>query len=153
MTSVERINEYTNVKVENLKKEENGYKKLKNWPNNGSIELENVSYAYDDNLPNVLHNLTLKINSKEKIGIIGRTGAGKSTFFQALYRMAEPSGKILIDNVDIKQVSLHDLRSSISIIPVRLHIVLILTLKFSNNYLFEFKSKNQPCLLEQFDTI
>ena len=116
MTSVERIIEYTNIKGENLKQD---IKKVdRNWPSEGKIEFENVSYAYDENLPNVLQNITLKINSKEKIGIIGRTGAGKSTFFQALYRMAEPSGKILIDNVNIKDVSLHELRSIISIIPV-----------------------------------
>jgi ATP-binding cassette subfamily C (CFTR/MRP) protein 4 len=116
MTSVERIIEYTNIKGENLKDD---VKKVdKNWPREGKIEFENVSYAYDVNLPNVLQNITLKINSKEKIGIIGRTGAGKSTFFQALYRMAEPSGKILIDNINIKDVSLHELRSIISIIPV-----------------------------------
>ena len=116
MTSVERIIEYTNIKGENLKDD---VKKVdKNWPREGKIEFENLSYAYDDNLPNVLQNITLKINSKEKIGIIGRTGAGKSTFFQALYRMAEPSGKILIDNINIKDVSLHELRSIISIIPV-----------------------------------
>jgi ABC-type multidrug transport system fused ATPase/permease subunit len=116
MTSVERIIEYTNINGENLK--EDAKKDDKNWPSEGKIEFENVSYAYDDNLPNVLQNITLKINSKEKIGIIGRTGAGKSTFFQALYRMAEPSGKILIDNINIKDVSLHELRSIISIIPV-----------------------------------
>jgi ABC-type multidrug transport system fused ATPase/permease subunit len=116
MTSVERIIEYTNINGENLK--EDAKKDDKNWPSEGKIEFENLSYAYDDNLPNVLQNITLKINSKEKIGIIGRTGAGKSTFFQALYRMAEPSGKILIDNINIKDVSLHELRSIISIIPV-----------------------------------
>ena len=72
MTSVERIIEYSNIKGEILKEEINEIKKDKNWPNEGKIEFENVSYAYDDTLPNVLHNLTLKINSKEKIGIIGR---------------------------------------------------------------------------------
>jgi ABC-type multidrug transport system fused ATPase/permease subunit len=123
MTSVERIIEYTNIKGENLKQD---IKKVdRNWPSEGKIEFENVSYAYDENLPNVLQNITLKINSKEKIGIIGRTGAGKSTFFQALYRMAEPSGKILIDNVNIKDVSLHELRSIISIIPVSITLFFI----------------------------
>ena len=73
----------------------------------------------------MLQNVTLKINSKEKVGIIGRTGSGKSTFFQDLYRMAEPSGNILIDNVNIKNVSLYDLRSVISIIPVSIIILLL----------------------------
>ena len=120
MSSVQRIIEYSDIKGESseMKKEKIGSNQKVNWPTEGNIEFKNVSYAYGDNLPNVLHNITLKINSKEKIGIIGRTGAGKSTFFQALYRMAEPNGKILIDNVDIKNVNLHELRRRISIIPV-----------------------------------
>jgi ABC-type multidrug transport system fused ATPase/permease subunit len=56
----------------------------------------------------------------------GRTGAGKSTFFQALYRISEPNGNILIDGINIKDISLHDLRSKIAIIPVYINIYLVL---------------------------
>ena len=109
--------EYSNIKGEDLKK-----RKIKNfnsnWPTEGKIEFDNVSFSYDDNLPNVLQNVTFTINAKEKVGIVGRTGAGKSSIFQALYRMCEPKGKILIDDINIQDVSLCDLRSAISIIPV-----------------------------------
>ena len=117
MTSIERIMEYSNLKGEDLKKSK--IKETKsNWPSEGKIEFDDVSFSYDENLPNVLQNITFTINPKEKIGIVGITGDGKSTFFQALYRMSEPKGKILIDNVNIKDISLYDLRNAISIIPV-----------------------------------
>ena len=72
MTSIERIMEYSNIKGEQLKENIITKKSNKNWPTKGKIEFENVSFAYDYNLPNVLHNLTLEINPKEKIGIIGK---------------------------------------------------------------------------------
>ena len=90
----------------------------KDWPNKGQIEFRNVSLSYDKNLPNVLKNLTLKINPAEKIGIVGRTGAGKSSFFQTIFRMYEPVGNIIIDGIDIKDLSLFDLRNKLTIIPV-----------------------------------
>ena len=116
MTSVERILEYASIDSEILDKASRT--PSSDWPNEGKIVFDNVSYSYDENLPPVLKNVTVTINPKEKLGLIGRTGAGKSTFFQALYRIAEPNGKILIDGVNIKDVSLHDLRSKLSIIPV-----------------------------------
>lgn len=120
MTSLERIMEYSNIKGENLKENDLiTIKNLdKNWPNDGKIEFQNVSFSYDDNLADVIHNLTLKINAKEKIGIIGRTGAGKSSVFQALFRMGEYKGNILIDDINIRHVKLNELRNIISIIPV-----------------------------------
>ena len=65
----------------------------------------------------MLHNLTFKTEPKEKIGIMGRTGAGKSSLVAALFRLADPQGRILIDGVDILKIGLKDLRSKISIIP------------------------------------
>ena len=118
MTSVERIIEYADLEKEPLEKGK--IKPAEDWPQNGDISFDNVSYAYDEGLANVLKNVSFEIASNEKVGIIGRTGAGKSTIFQTLFRMSEPSGSILIDGVDTKDVSLHDLRSRISIIPVRL---------------------------------
>ena len=90
-----------------------------NWPSQGAISFDNVSFSYDpqNKLPNVLSELTFSIKAGEKVGIIGRTGAGKSSIIQTLFRMSEPEGKILIDNVDTKELSLHDLRSKIAIIP------------------------------------
>lgn len=117
MTSIERIQEYIELKVEPL---ERGFKRPPaNWPLTGEIIFDNVSFSYDKNLPNVLKNLSFKIKSGEKIGIIGRTGAGKSSIIQTLFRMAEPEGIILIDQINIKEISLHDLRSKLSIIPVK----------------------------------
>ena len=117
MTAVERVLEYRNLPSEKL---EDGEKKVdKGWPRTGDICFENVSYSYDKNLPPVLKELTFKINSGEKIGIVGRTGAGKSSIVQTLFRMAEPDGKIFIDNLHVKYISLHALRSKLSIIPVR----------------------------------
>lgn len=88
------------------------------WPSMGEIIFENVDFAYRSGLPIVLKNLNLNIKSGEKIGICGRTGAGKSTIMSALYRLNElTAGKILIDNVDISQLGLFDLRRKLAIIP------------------------------------
>lgn len=117
MTSLERIKEYIAIEIENL--EHNGKSKPDpDWPKAGRVEFKNVSFRYDPTLPNVLNNLTFTINSGEKVGVVGRTGAGKSSLVQALFRMAEPNGEILIDGISIKNIGLNDLRSHLSIIPV-----------------------------------
>jgi len=88
------------------------------WPEQGSIRFENVSLAYRPGLPLVLKNLNLDVGSTEKIGICGRTGAGKSSIMTALYRLSElDRGKIEIDGIDIGTIGLHNLRSKLSIIP------------------------------------
>lgn len=88
------------------------------WPRNGGIKFENASMAYRPGLPLVLKDLNLDIKPTEKIGICGRTGAGKSSIMTALYRLSElESGKITIDDVDISRLGLKDLRSCLSIIP------------------------------------
>lgn len=69
-------------------------------------------------MPNVLKGLNLKVNSQEKIGICGRTGAGKSSLTLALFRIIEANeGKIMIDGKNVSQMGLHELRSKLSIIP------------------------------------
>lgn len=115
MTSVERILEYTAIESEPLET----YKKkpIASWPQTGHIKFEDVSFSYAKNLPNVLNNLSFEIRPREKIGVVGRTGAGKSSIIQAMFRMAEPNGTILIDDVNIQDLSLHDLRKKLSIIP------------------------------------
>ena len=66
----------------------------------------------------ILKNISVVMNSKDKVGIVGRTGAGKSSLMQALFRMVElESGKIIVDDIDISKVGLFDLRSKMSIIP------------------------------------
>ena len=89
-----------------------------NWPQNGKIEFKNVSMRYRDELPLVLKNLTFTLAAGEKIGVVGRTGSGKSSLSVALFRLTElASGSILIDDLDISALSLHKLRSQLSIIP------------------------------------
>lgn len=88
------------------------------WPEEGGIRFINASLAYREGLPNVLKSLNMDINPLEKIGICGRTGAGKSSIMTALYRLAELNeGSIEIDGVDIGSIGLRDLRSKLSIIP------------------------------------
>ncbi|CAM9019887.1 unnamed protein product [Wickerhamomyces anomalus] len=88
------------------------------WPEQGSIEFENASLRYRDNLPLVLKNVTFNVAPGEKIGIVGRTGAGKSTIMNALFRINElATGKVQIDGIDISTLGLDQLRSKMSIIP------------------------------------
>ncbi|EFJ12050.1 hypothetical protein SELMODRAFT_425801 [Selaginella moellendorffii] len=91
-----------------------------NWPAAGSIEFINYTLAYREDLPAVLNNISFKIFPLEKIGIVGRTGAGKSSLAAAMFRMVENmacSGTILVDDIDIKTIGLDDLRQRLSIIP------------------------------------
>lgn len=93
---------------------------LDEWPENGDIDIQNLSVRYRTGLPLILDNLNLKIESGEKVGIIGRTGSGKSTLFLALSRLIEPSNDlsaVFIDDVNIKELGLHQLRKSLRIIP------------------------------------
>ena len=93
-------------------------KSLENWPQHGIVEFENYKTKYREGLPNVLKGLNLKVNSQEKIGICGRTGAGKSSLTLALFRIIEANeGKIMIDGKNVSQMGLHELRSKLSIIP------------------------------------
>ncbi|KAJ2564046.1 ABC transporter C member 13 [Coemansia sp. RSA 1822] len=90
----------------------------KHWPSNGQIEFHKYSMQYTPTSGLVLSNLSFSVGFQEKIGIVGRTGAGKSSLAQAIMRMVEPAaGKIIIDGIDIATIGLHDLRSRISIIP------------------------------------
>lgn len=88
----------------------------KNWPTSGAIRFNRVSLTYDEGKP-ILKDLNFEIKSREKIGIVGRTGAGKSSILSALFRMTEPEGEITIDGYDISAIALAKLRKSISIIP------------------------------------
>ncbi|GAB0135414.1 hypothetical protein EsDP_00003754 [Epichloe bromicola] len=88
------------------------------WPEKGEIVLDNVRMRYRHNLPLVLRGLSMHIHGGERIGIVGRTGAGKSSIMSTLFRLVEISGgAISIDGVDISTIGLFDLRSRLAIIP------------------------------------
>ncbi|KAF2134156.1 ABC multidrug transporter-like protein [Dothidotthia symphoricarpi CBS 119687] len=88
------------------------------WPEHGEIVFDNVEMRYRDGLPLVLKGLSMHVRAGERIGVVGRTGAGKSSIMSTLFRLQElAGGSISIDGVDISQVGLHDLRSKLAIIP------------------------------------
>ena len=117
MVSVERIKQFTNIpsEAEWVKKDN---PPPPNWPNHGSMELRDLQVRYRPNTPLVLKGITLNIQGADKIGVVGRTGGGKSTLIQVLFRLVEPSGgSIVVDGIDISTLGLHDLRSRFGIIP------------------------------------
>ncbi|KAL7286833.1 hypothetical protein TKK_0018975 [Trichogramma kaykai] len=117
IVAVERIKEYGETPQEApWNKPENDPDK--DWPVQGSVEFHDFKVRYREGLDLVLSGLSFKVNGGEKIGIVGRTGAGKSSLTLALFRIIEAAdGKILIDNVDIANLGLHTLRSRLTIIP------------------------------------
>lgn len=117
MMSVERVMEYGQLTPEQKPKVTDPADYKSKWPKVGMIEFIDVSYRYSDTSPNILKNISLTINGGEKIGIVGRTGAGKSSIVGSLFRLAIVEGSILIDQRDTATISLEELRSNISIIP------------------------------------
>ncbi|KAG2586711.1 hypothetical protein PVAP13_5NG067500 [Panicum virgatum] len=115
--SVERILQYMSIPEEPpLSMSED--KLAQDWPSQGEIQLRDLHVKYAPQLPFVLKGLTVTFPGGLKTGIVGRTGSGKSTLIQALFRIVDPTmGQILIDGVDICTIGLHDLRSRLSIIP------------------------------------
>eukprot|EP00070_Physeter_catodon_P046580 XP_028353474.1 multidrug resistance-associated protein 4 isoform X3 [Physeter catodon] len=115
MISVERVIEYTDLEKEASWE----YQKRPppSWPQEGVIVFDNVNFSYSLDGPLVLKHLTALIKSREKVGIVGRTGAGKSSLIAALFRLSEPEGKIWIDKILTTEIGLHDLRKKMSIIP------------------------------------
>ncbi|RKF81907.1 Multidrug resistance protein fer6 [Golovinomyces cichoracearum] len=90
----------------------------KTWPESGEIIFRNVTMRYRPDLPFILSDLNLHIKGGERIGIVGRTGAGKSSILMTLFRLVELSaGTIIIDGIDISKIGLHDIRSRLAIIP------------------------------------
>lgn len=114
MTCVERVKEYADVEPE---QDIDTKEPPKSWPEEGNIVFDTFSMRYAVGEPRVLKELTFNIKSTEKVGIVGRTGAGKSSIIMALFRLAINEGKILIDDIDISKITFSKLRSSISIIP------------------------------------
>ena len=114
MTSVERVITYTKLDSES------GYKLKRlppeHWPGEGRIAFQDVSLTYYTGGPQVLKNINLEIKGGEKIGVAGRTGAGKSSFVAALLRMPDAVGDVIIDDVRIKEINLQEARRCVSVL-------------------------------------
>uniref|UniRef100_A0A669CGU8 Canalicular multispecific organic anion transporter 2 n=1 Tax=Oreochromis niloticus TaxID=8128 RepID=A0A669CGU8_ORENI len=117
IVAVERVKEYSETKTEAPWEVEDKKPPLE-WPMQGNVEFNDYSVRYREGLDLVLKDITLKVKGGEKIGIVGRTGAGKSSMTLCLFRLLEAAGgEITIDNVKISEIGLHDLRSKLTIIP------------------------------------
>ncbi|RZB61499.1 ABC transporter C family member 10-like [Glycine soja] len=115
--SVERLNQYMHIPSE-AKEVIEGNRPPSNWPVAGKVELNDLKIRYRLDGPLILHGITCTFKAGHKIGIVGRTGSGKSTLISALFRLVEPAGgKIVVDGVDISSIGLHDLRSRFGVIP------------------------------------
>jgi ATP-binding cassette subfamily C (CFTR/MRP) protein 4 len=118
MTSVERVLEFSELESEPPLETTPENKPSKGWPPKGEVTFEKLTLRYSPSTPAVLKEISFTILPGEKVGIVGRTGAGKSSLISALFRLAEcPSGRIVIDGVDTTTLGIHQLRASISIIP------------------------------------
>ncbi|XP_014264614.3 ATP-binding cassette sub-family C member 2 [Maylandia zebra] len=116
IVAVERVSEYT--ELENEADWVTDTRPPQQWPEAGRVKFENYKVRYRPELDLVLHGITCDIDSTEKIGIVGRTGAGKSSLTNCLFRIIEAAeGYIRIDDVDISKIGLHDLRNRLTIIP------------------------------------
>lgn len=117
MTSVERVLEYTNIEQEASLESSPDKKPNVTWPEKGKVQFKNLYLSYGKDEPPVLKNLNFVVLPKDKVGIVGRTGAGKSSLIAALFRLTDIKGEMIIDDVITNDIGLHDLRSKISIIP------------------------------------
>ncbi|KAJ8734792.1 hypothetical protein PYW08_014042 [Mythimna loreyi] len=113
MTSVERVVQFTSLPRENTE----GPKPPAGWPQRARLVFKDLSLRYDKDADPVLKKLNIVIESGWKVGVVGRTGAGKSSLISALFRLAPIDGNVLIDDVDTGDIALKELRSKISIIP------------------------------------
>ncbi|KAL8950107.1 MAG: hypothetical protein Q9222_003834 [Ikaeria aurantiellina] len=114
MNAMERIVEYSEIPTE---KQEGSHVPAA-WPTEGNLDIKDLVAGYAPDLPPVLKGLSFSVAKNQRIGVVGRTGAGKSSLTLALFRFLEArEGSVVIDGIDISQISLHDLRSRLAIIP------------------------------------
>ncbi|XP_048027585.1 ATP-binding cassette sub-family C member 3 isoform X2 [Megalobrama amblycephala] len=117
IVAVERVKEYSETQTEAPWVVQDK-RPPPDWPPEGNVEFVDYSVRYREGLDLVLRNISLKVKGGEKIGIVGRTGAGKSSMTLCLFRLLEAAdGEIVIDDVKISEIGLHDLRSKLTIIP------------------------------------
>ncbi|HEX7673220.1 MAG TPA: ABC transporter transmembrane domain-containing protein [Bdellovibrio sp.] len=118
MTSIERLKYFANLPAEKETLIDLPEPLRPTWPEKGAIEVQDLQVRYAEHLPLVLKGITFDIEAGTRVGIIGRTGSGKSTFFQSLFRFIEAEqGRIVIDGVNVAGVPLERLRRSLAIIP------------------------------------
>ena len=114
MTSVERVMRYTQIE------QEPGYENLhqpaEEWPQDGHIRLKGLGLVYYQGGPNILKDISFAIDPHEKIGVVGRTGAGKSSLVAALSRMPQPTGDVIIDDINIGEVNIQNARLAFAVI-------------------------------------
>lgn len=145
MVSVERIIEYKSLPSEHKETKLDFITIPQKWPQHGEVNILNLQASYREDLTIILNKLTVSFPAGKKIGIIGKTGAGKSTLFQAFYRMLFfHSGEILVDNIDILQLPLEKAREIFAIVPQEPHLFsgslkynLDRTNKFSENEIWD----------------
>ncbi|XP_077114465.1 ATP-binding cassette sub-family C member 2 [Ranitomeya variabilis] len=116
IVAVERVDEYT--KTENEAEWVTQQRPPQDWPDRGIVQFVDYKARYRAELDLVLHGISCTVDSMEKVGIVGRTGAGKSSLTNCLFRIIEAAeGKIVVDGLDISTIGLHDLRNKLTIIP------------------------------------
>ncbi|PVH35030.1 hypothetical protein PAHAL_7G089400 [Panicum hallii] len=117
IVAVERVNQFMEIPSEAAAVVEE-HRPAQDWPQVGRVEIRDLKIRYRQDAPLVLHGITCTFEGGDKIGIVGRTGSGKTTLIGALFRLVEPAeGKILVDFIDITTIGLYDLRSRLGIIP------------------------------------